>query len=318
MLPWRSRASGGRTVRGVGLVERSQAGALPPEALRYRSTRLQRVLPVLPLLVVVMGTRIWEWVAGAQSGAEVARTSGTWAALLFVPLIMNRHFGITLSQSTAIVHNLRRRTIQWAEVQVIRIETVLGTRTVVIYEADGRRTSLRAPTTVFFPGIANSKRSSTTLAGGGWSTVERTGFLSRRPNHGGMHRRRPTGIHSLLPRVDGWPTRPFGRWSDFGVKMRADRLRSEPVFDEDLPGHPPTPRRQSGGDRGGHGPEVEGVRGGGQPGVPPDRRLTRADRRRAVRGQVFGLCSPGWGRKPRGCAGCYSGWCSGPPKSGLV
>ncbi|MFK4099597.1 hypothetical protein ACI2L1_05855 [Streptomyces sp. NPDC019531] len=133
----------------MGFVERSQAGALPPEALRYRSTRLQRVLPVLPLFVVVMGTHIWEWVAGAPSGAEVAGTSGTWAALLFVPLIMNRHFGITLSQSTAIVHNLRRRTIQWAEVQVIRIEYVLGTRTVVIYEADGRRTSLRAPITGF-------------------------------------------------------------------------------------------------------------------------------------------------------------------------
>lgn len=30
--------------------------------------------------------------------------------------------------------------------------------------------------------------------------------------------------------------------------------------------------------------------------------------------RVFGLRSPGWGRKPRG----YSGWCSGPPKSGLL
>lgn len=38
----------------------------------------------------------------------------------------------------------------------------------------------------------------------------------------------------------------------------------------------------------------------------------------SARGRVFGLRSPWWGRKPRGCAGCYSGWCSGPPKSGLV
>ncbi len=130
-------------------MERSQAGAVPPKALRYRSTRLQRVLPVLPLLGVVMGTRIWEWVAGALSGAEVAKTSGTWAALLFVLLITNRRFGVTLTQSTAIVHNLRRRTIQWDDVQAIRIEAVLGNRTVVIYEAGGRRTSLRAPLTGF-------------------------------------------------------------------------------------------------------------------------------------------------------------------------
>jgi hypothetical protein len=130
-------------------VERSQAGAMPPEHVRYRSTRLQRVLPVLPLLVVVMGTHIWEWLARAQSGAEVAETAGMWAALTFVLLITARHFGVTLTQSTAIVHNFRRRSIRWADVQAIRIEPFGGTRTVVIYEVGGRRTRLRAPLTGF-------------------------------------------------------------------------------------------------------------------------------------------------------------------------
>jgi hypothetical protein len=120
---------------------------MPPEYVRYRSTRLQRVPPALPLLVV-MGTHIWEWSAGAPSGAEVAEASGTWAALMFV-LITARHFGVTLTQSTAIVHNLRRRSIQWADVQAIHIEPYCGTRTVVIYEVGGRRTRLRAPLTGF-------------------------------------------------------------------------------------------------------------------------------------------------------------------------
>jgi DNA-binding HxlR family transcriptional regulator len=43
-----------------------------------------------------------------------------------------------------------------------------------------------------------------------------------------------------------------------------------------------------------------------------DERTTRPPRCR--RDGVFGLRSPGGGRKPRG----YSGWCSGPPKSGLL
>jgi hypothetical protein len=107
------------------------------------------VLPVLPLLVVVMGTHIWEWLDGAPLGTEVAETFGMWAVMPFMLLISGRYFGVTLTQSTAIVHSVRHRTIQWADVQAIRIEPFHGTRTIVIYEAGGRRTRLRAPLTGF-------------------------------------------------------------------------------------------------------------------------------------------------------------------------
>ncbi|WP_406434502.1 hypothetical protein [Streptomyces sp. NBC_01589] len=47
------------------------------------------------------------------------------------------------------MHSLRRRTIQWSNVQAIRVERVQALQTVVIYEAGGRRTRLRAPITGF-------------------------------------------------------------------------------------------------------------------------------------------------------------------------
>ncbi|MHB9860539.1 hypothetical protein [Streptomyces sp. YIM S03343] len=57
--------------------------------------------------------------------------------------------GITLTPSAAIVRRVRKRTIPWSNVQAIQVESYAGSRTVVIYEAGGRRTRLRAPITGF-------------------------------------------------------------------------------------------------------------------------------------------------------------------------
>lgn len=130
-------------------MEQLQLAATPPERIRYRCTRLQRVLPVLPLLVVVWGTKVWDWMTWTPAGAEIAESFGTWAAMLLVLLILGRYFGVTLTESTAIVHSLRRRTIQWSNVQAIRVEHFRGAQIVVLYEAGGRRTRLRAPITGF-------------------------------------------------------------------------------------------------------------------------------------------------------------------------
>jgi hypothetical protein len=130
-------------------VEQSPAMARPPERIRYRSTPLQSVLPALPLLVIVCGTKVWEWMSWKAVGAEMAESFGLWGAMLLVLLITGQHFGVTLTESTAIVHNLRRRTIQWSNVQAICVEGFHGAQTVVIYEAGGRRTRLRVPITGF-------------------------------------------------------------------------------------------------------------------------------------------------------------------------
>ena len=57
--------------------------------------------------------------------------------------------GVTLTPSGAVVHNLRRRTIPWADIQAIGIESVLGTRSIVLHETNGRRTELSAPRSGF-------------------------------------------------------------------------------------------------------------------------------------------------------------------------
>jgi hypothetical protein len=72
-----------------------------------------------------------------------------WLGLLVVGLLLPSYFGVTLTESAAVVRNLRRRTIPWADIQSIQIESIMGTRTVVLYEANGRSTRLRAPSTGF-------------------------------------------------------------------------------------------------------------------------------------------------------------------------
>lgn len=88
-----------------------------------------------------------------MGGGSFGRVLGTglvvWGVLLPLLLITSRSFGVTLTPAAAVVHNFRRRPIQWSDVQAIQIESLLGSRTVVIYEAGGRSTRLRAPSTGF-------------------------------------------------------------------------------------------------------------------------------------------------------------------------
>ncbi|MFC8260737.1 hypothetical protein ACFUNF_24770 [Streptomyces sp. NPDC057291] len=93
--------------------------------------------------------RLVDWMTWKLAGSEIAESLGTWAALPLVLLIIGQYLGVTLTESTAIVHSLRRRTIQWSNVQAIRVERFQRTQIVVIYEAGGRRTRLQAPITGF-------------------------------------------------------------------------------------------------------------------------------------------------------------------------
>ncbi|MFF7986606.1 hypothetical protein ACFZDK_47285 [Streptomyces sp. NPDC007901] len=128
--------------------ERSQVEAMSSaECVRYRLTRLQRLLSALPS-VIVTAFQVLLWLSGGSSG-PVLFTLAMWAVLLPVALIVPRPFGVTLTPSAAVVRNLRRRTIPWSNVQAVRVESLLGSRTVVIYEAGGRATRLRAPITGF-------------------------------------------------------------------------------------------------------------------------------------------------------------------------
>ena len=128
-------------------MEQSQVATVPPERIRYRLTRLQRLLPVLPSVVLVMAFQVLIWWDGGPFGPLLVSGLLIWGVLPV--LITSLPFGVTLTPSAAIVRNLRRRTIQWSNVQAIQMESFFGSRTVVIYEAGGRCTRLRAPITGF-------------------------------------------------------------------------------------------------------------------------------------------------------------------------
>lgn len=129
-------------------MERSSREAPAPEGVRYRLTLVQRGLPALPLAVLGVVLQILFRLDGPPPPGLVFTTS-LWIAMPLFGLLLSPRFGITLTPSAAVVHNLRRRTIPWPNVQAIQIEPYQGTRRVVVYEAGGRRTPLRAPVTGF-------------------------------------------------------------------------------------------------------------------------------------------------------------------------
>ncbi|WP_405767819.1 hypothetical protein OG539_24015 [Actinacidiphila glaucinigra] len=117
------------------------------EHVRFRPTWHQRVMPLVPAAVLVTVLAIAAPLLFPDPfGPGFAFPTGVWLA---VPagLLMSARFGVTLTPSAAVVHNPRRRTIRWADVQGIWVESNMGVRRVVICEADGRLTRLRAPIT---------------------------------------------------------------------------------------------------------------------------------------------------------------------------
>ena len=70
------------------------------------------------------------------------------AVLVLLSVLQSWWFGVTLTPTEARVHNLRRRVIRWDDVRAVTVESLLGLRTVVLYE-EGRRTRLRAPSNGF-------------------------------------------------------------------------------------------------------------------------------------------------------------------------
>src|SRR5262245_37818897 len=102
------------------------------EHVRFRLTWYQRMMPLLPaaIAVTLMARPLR---SPASSGPGLTFPVGVWLALPVV-LLSSARFGVTLTPSEAVVHNLRRRTIRWADVQGIWVESSMGVRRVVICE----------------------------------------------------------------------------------------------------------------------------------------------------------------------------------------
>ncbi|MFE0629874.1 hypothetical protein ACFW3D_23270 [Streptomyces sp. NPDC058864] len=119
------------------------------EHVRFRLTWHQRLLPQVPGALLVTALTISAWLRSPDSpGPGFPFAAAVWLA---VPagLLVHARFGVTLTPSAAVVHNTRRRTIRWADVQGIWTESGVGVRHVVLCEANGRVTRLRAPITGF-------------------------------------------------------------------------------------------------------------------------------------------------------------------------
>ncbi|XUL89647.1 hypothetical protein ACQ86D_25940 [Streptomyces galilaeus] len=110
----------------------------------------QRTMPFLPAFVMTAILFIISTTgAGTTSPGGLPGLAAFWIVLLILTLLFSHRFGITLTPSAVVVHNLRHRTIPWPDIQAIQPESLLGTTTIVLYEANGRRTRLRAPSTGF-------------------------------------------------------------------------------------------------------------------------------------------------------------------------
>ncbi|MFF3410528.1 hypothetical protein ACFYW8_30850 [Streptomyces sp. NPDC002742] len=131
------------------MTESQVSGAAAPKEIRFRPGVWQRVLPLLPLTVVLGSDAVLRAVTHLPRPTFDARFLALWIACVSTLVVATSRFGITLTPSAARVHNLRRRTIPWASVQGVGVERVTGGRVVVLYEASGRRTRLRAPFTAF-------------------------------------------------------------------------------------------------------------------------------------------------------------------------
>lgn len=117
------------------------------ERVRFRPTWYQRLAPLLPgALLVTSLTIAAPLLSPHPAGPDFTFAAAVWLAMP-AALLLSARFGVTLTPTAAVVHNPRRRTIPWADVQGIWIESGRGVRRVVICEAGGRITTLRAPAT---------------------------------------------------------------------------------------------------------------------------------------------------------------------------
>ena len=126
-----------------------------PAPIRFRATPRQ----ILPLAITFgfVSLSMAMQVVVAWRIAPGGVVEAGWLAIPLVLIVvfaaeiwlLGRWVGITLTADAAVVHNLRRRTIAWDRIAAVTVEPFMSAHSVVLYETDGRRTRLRAPSTGF-------------------------------------------------------------------------------------------------------------------------------------------------------------------------
>ncbi|WP_159064505.1 hypothetical protein [Streptomyces olivochromogenes] len=124
--------------------------------VRYRAS-WQQSLPLglilgAAMLMQLSNPLLWAHQRPGLPGLPFDSRVLAMVLLFFVSLelwVLSRYVGVTLTSEAVVVHNLRRRTIPWANVAEVAVEPFTGGRRVVLYETDGRRTPLRMPSSGF-------------------------------------------------------------------------------------------------------------------------------------------------------------------------
>jgi len=117
----------------------------------FRPTVVQRLSPMVGGLIGIAAFQLAVWVKDGVLDANVSVKMMVGLVVVGCAqcLLPGTAFGVVLTPWAVEVDNLRRRTIPWSQIQVVRVERTLGTRTVVLYETSGRRTRLHVPATGF-------------------------------------------------------------------------------------------------------------------------------------------------------------------------
>ena len=112
---------------------------------RFRLSRLQRRLVLLfypPILLVVLGPALISGHAADGAAVITVVELGIFALLYRV----SRGFGIELQEHCALLVGLRHQLLPWDDVQAVEVDSMLGTRSVVLVGVN-HRYRLRAPVT---------------------------------------------------------------------------------------------------------------------------------------------------------------------------
>lgn len=119
--------------------------------VEFSLTTCQSLSTALGAIVGLGSVQLYFWITDRVflPGVTIRLLAPLLVGSLVGGLTSKRSFGVVLTPWTAEVSNLRRRVIWWPDVQVIKVERFLFSRTIVIYEFGGRRTRLRAPITGF-------------------------------------------------------------------------------------------------------------------------------------------------------------------------
>ncbi|MEE1766633.1 MULTISPECIES: hypothetical protein [unclassified Streptomyces] len=118
------------------------------ETITYRPGLLQSVLPVV--LGFLGGTALL-WAALALTPDPMGRDTlrqcvvGALTATVVVA-VLRRGDGVTLAEDALVVRGLRRRRIPWTGIRHLEVRRVVGVRQITVHTADGRRATLRTPT----------------------------------------------------------------------------------------------------------------------------------------------------------------------------